>query len=227
MSIYLNKLLIHDADESMNAIEKEGSRLVSNIILLNKKALEINHSVNEASQANGDQLLNTKGKSYSNHYEMIKQLNGEILDFCLELKEKYPENSHEKRLEKLINLLRLTMNSAKSVKDIHHNIKDFRDSADDVLHGIYNRIHEREEPFYSKLSNLLQNKTDMISDLNELQSESSKRHDENIQELFSLSSKSKLQDVELSTLINVFDGIRISHDSLIEALKELENEKMG
>ncbi len=223
LSIHLNKLLIHDPEEAIKAARKEGIRLIQNIITLNKHALEINNITESFNVSEVQLISHSKNKSYSEYYELVKRLNGEIIDFCLELKSRETEPHDQKEINSLINLLRQTMNSAKSIKDIRHNIKEYRDSADDTLHNIYKNIRTREEPFYNRLSELINDgEQNSFRDLSELLHQSESRHDKGIQEVFEMVSKNKLNDLEMATLLNVLEGIRLSHDSLINALREAE-----
>ncbi len=221
VSLYLNNLLFNDSDEAVNAIIKESTRLIQNIIHLNIRALELENKVTTFEQKNvlikeADEI------GYSEYYEMVKQLNGEIIDFCLELKEKDPGPAINKRLDYIINTLRFTMNSAKSMKDIRHNVKEYRDSADDTLHEIYIQFRKREEPFYSELSEFVNHMPENSREtFSKMRSENTTRHESAMHEIYMLSSHNKIQHSELSTLFNVFESIRLSNESLLIAIGDL------
>lgn len=222
ISFHLNKLLLNDPVEALKAIEKEGIRLIQNIIILNKKALEIDITSDYKQLSKQIPILHSNEKSYTEHYELVKHLNGELIDFCLDLRNRELNESEMEQTGSLIHMLRQTMNAAKSIKDIRHNIKEYRDSADDTFHGFYKRIKTNEEPFYSELSAMVSTEKKIdLKPIELLLSESKKMHDAIIQEAFARSSKNPLNEVEMATFMNVYEGIRLSHNSLVESLREI------
>ncbi len=213
---YLNKLLLNEPEEAISAIQKEGKRLIINIISLNRQALEMYHR-NHLPPV--EIIPKAKGKSYSEHYEIVKQLNGEIIDFCIELQSKELDINETKRLQELIKMLQNSMSSAKSVKDIRHNIKEFRDSAEDVLHDFYINIKKSEEPFYAKVEEIVNSDSiDQFPYLSELLHETKNLYDNQLKRVYSLSGTHQLQDLDLATILNVFGEIESSRESLINAL---------
>ncbi len=219
LTVYLNILLLNDPEEAINCIEKEGKRLIYNIIILNRQGLEITPHHPDGNVPLEFKTPNSETTSYSVRYEVVKHLNGEIIDFCLKLLQKDMDEIHKNRLIAIMKLLQETTSSSKSVKDIRHNIKDFRDSADDTLHELYLKIRKSEDPFYTGLFDILITDNSKVEqDLIKLQIESKSRYEDNIREIYKLSNSKKIQEVELATLINVYGEIQSSHELLISAV---------
>jgi phosphate:Na+ symporter len=216
LASYINKLLLHDPEVAIKATEQDCLRLARHLVWINRKALEMEQPGTE------DLMQQVSGKSYSESYDLIKLLNGEILDFCIELKSYPLDESELYRVNALIELLQKTMNSAKSVKDIRHNIKNYRDSADDTLHGIYKTLRKREEPFYIRCLELIDSENVLPNELNDLLYQAHRDHDTSVQEIFRLSSANRLHDLDMATLINVFEAVRSSHESLVQAIRILK-----
>jgi len=213
-SQFLNKLLLDEPEVALSALEKEGNRLLWNIAELNRKGLEINYRVGNTE----NEIEHIRDKSYSEHYEMVKHLNGEIIDFCLELENKEAAEEYKERIHELIKVFHLTMNAAKSVKDIRHNIKDLRDSADDLLHNVYNELRKSETTFYEKAHDIISNGSEDVSkELTTLSNDSKLMHDQFIKNIYGFSLSKKLHDLELATLMNVLNEIQSSHNSIIDA----------
>lgn len=220
-NVNLNKLVLNDTEESVLAVKKETLRLIKNIIYLNKQALEISNANNKGEET---LLPGFHKKSYSENYEQVKKLNGEIIDFCIELQSHELKDPEKKQLTTLLYILRMTMNASKSIKDIRHNIKEYRDSADDVLYGVYKSIRNEEDPYFIQLNEVIfEDKNHSVEKLNILSDSSKKRHEEAMQAIFKLSSTSKINNIQVATLLNVFEGIMLSNDALTTAARELFN----
>lgn len=213
-SKYINKLLLDEPEVAIAALEKEGKRLLWNIAELNRKGLEINPE----SASSENEISHIRDKSYSEHYEMVKHLNGEIIDFCLELQNKEASEEYKNRIQDLMEMFHQTMNAAKSVKDIRHNIKELRDSADDLLHNVYKEIRKSESAFYKKVNDIISSDSETISkDLATLTYDTRSVHDRFITDIYGFSLSKKLHDLELATLMNVLNEIQSSHNSIIDA----------
>ncbi|MBL7914712.1 MAG: hypothetical protein JNL49_06665, partial [Bacteroidia bacterium] len=123
-------------------------------------------------------------------------------------------------LHELAAINQYTMNAAKSVKDIRHNIKDFRESADDIIHTMFETLKNSESDFYTGLSEFIQKNKDVSSvDLVPFTNQINTKRDELIHKTYELSVSKKIKDIELSTLLNVIHEIHGADESLITALK--------
>ncbi|MBL0342633.1 MAG: Na/Pi cotransporter family protein [Bacteroidetes bacterium] len=219
IAINISTLIVNEPEEALKGIQKEYIRLLHNIISVNRQALEIHPQKTVSKTTLNFIIPQSNGKSYSEYYELVKHLNGEIIDFCLELQSKELAAFESKKLEELIVMLRSTMNAAKSVKDIRHNIKQFRDSGNDTLHNFYLLIKKNEEPFYLKLEELISGENgNNLSYLSAFLQETKNNHDNFIKQIYNLSTSHKIKDLELATLINVFGELQYSHESLIHAM---------
>ncbi len=220
-SLFINKLLLDEPEVAISALEKEGNRLLWNIAELNRKGLEINSGI----EGTENEIEHIRDKSYSEHYDMVKHLNGEIIDFCLELQNKETDEEYNERIQELMEMFHHTMNAAKSVKDIRHNIKDLRDSAEDLLHNIYNKLRKSETAFYEKVNDIISSDSESIpKDLATLTYDTKSRHDLFIKDIYGFSLSKKLHDLELATLMNVLNEIQSSHNSIIDAFTILHRQ---
>jgi phosphate:Na+ symporter len=217
VTVHINRLVLNDPETALVAVEKESERLIKHVIWLNRKALEIRSSQPK------EFIHQLSGSSYTECYETIKQLNGEILDFCISLKSQPLNETELERVDMLIQMFQKIMISAKSVKDIRHNIKDYRDSANDLLYDFFKSIKKREEPFYDKCEQLFLDHETSRSTLKLLIAEARNEQNKSVQEIFNLSFANKLQDLDMATLINVFEAVRGSHESLLEAMSLLKS----
>jgi phosphate:Na+ symporter len=223
LSLHLKKLLLNEPEEGITAIRKETRRLLVNIVDLNMEALEISPAGNESPFRKDELISMPKGQSYSEHYEIVKHLNGEIIDFCIELKKNDQEGAEREQLELLLSVLRHTMSAAKSIKDIRHNIKNYRDSENDKLHAFFKQFQENELAFYGAFIEILYSdwSSGSVSNLQESAIENKNRFHLHLSSLFHLNGNERLDDLEMATLINVFTAINDSHQFLTQATLEL------
>lgn len=218
---YINNSLLQETDSAIRALKSENFRLLANTIELNKRGLEINdNSVSETDPTNKLLIVSAHKKTYSDYYELVKHLNGEIIDFSLALQKQELTGNDTRDLHELAAINQYTMNAAKSVKDIRHNIKDFRESADDIIHTMFETLKNSESNFYTDLSEFIQKNTDVSSvDLLPFTKQINTKRDELIHKTYELSASKKIKDIELSTLLNVIHEIHGADESLIAALK--------
>ncbi|MBK8874153.1 MAG: hypothetical protein IPN13_09605 [Bacteroidetes bacterium] len=154
---YINKMLLQETESAIKALKSENFRLLVNTIELNRRGLEINHEqATDTPEAQDELIPGTNKKTYSDYYEMVKHLNGEIIDFSLELQKQELTGNDTRELHELAAINQHTMNAAKSVKDIRHNVKDFRESADDIIHTMFETLKKSEADFYTDLSEFIQ-----------------------------------------------------------------------
>ena len=218
---YINKMLLQETESAIKALKSENFRLLVNTIELNRRGLEINQEqATDTPEAQDELIPGTNKKTYSDYYEMVKHLNGEIIDFSLELQKQELTGNDTRELHELAAINQHTMNAAKSVKDIRHNVKDFRESADDIIHTMFETLKKSEADFYTDLSEFIQNNTkESALDLLPFTKQINKKRDELIHQTYELSAAKKIKDIELSTLLNVIHEIHGADESLIAALK--------
>lgn len=229
VTTHLKKVLLNEPEEGFRAARRETQRLLLNAVHLNMEALEMERYPENRLIRPEDLIGRPKLQSYSDHYETIKHLNGAIIDYCLELKQADPDGSESVHIDALMTILRSTMNATKSVKDIRHNIKEYRDSENDLLHSFYKRIRDQEAPFYASILEALYMSEAEFSDavLVRLLQENKMRYDLHLAEVFQLSGKEKLHDLEMATLINVFTAIHTSHEFMTQAVLDLHAMQNG
>lgn len=217
---YINNSLLQETDSAIRALKSENFRLLANTIELNKRGLEIDSErINDTTPEHDELIQGAIKKTYSDYYEMVKHLNGEIIDFLLELQKQELSGNDSRNLQQLAAINQHTMNAAKSVKDIRHNIKDFRESADDIIHTMFETLKKSEADFYSGISEFIHKNTEESAvDLMPFTKQINKKRDELIHKTYELSAEKKIKDIELSTILNVIHEIHGADESLIAAL---------
>jgi len=93
--------------------------------------------------------------------------------------------------------------AAKSIKDIRHNLDDFKSSANDLLHKQGEQIALKWSPFETQITGLLHNEaSDQAAIESLLESTLAEEKTENLK-IMNLLKNDLLNEVESSTLMNV------------------------
>ena len=165
----------------------------------------------------------TKELNFREQYHQIKELEGEIVEFYVNLQNQKLEREESVRLKHLMHTIRHVMASAKSIKDIAHNIEEFEKSVNDQLINFLARTRLDQEVFYENIyQNLEQENQELLfEELSLLKSKSKQNYNNFLETAYAIVRKSKFSDIEISTLFNVNREIHSSNKSLLSGVKEL------
>lgn len=150
-------------------------------------------------------------------YNRLKVSAGELLEYRVRAGEDSITQADLQKMDRSMEALRQIMHSAKSVKDIHHNITELRESAKDVLHEHYYRIQEDWGIF----------KQDFIQSMHDPQQLDLLMHKAHVDmndhnQLINEELRSgKLLEVEASTLLNIEREMLSSKKAFIRAAESL------
>jgi phosphate:Na+ symporter len=117
--------------------------------------------------------------------------------------------------------VRSAMYSAKAMKDIVEDRKEFSNSVNEVKFDIYKLIRQQLSAFYSK-TNLILLETDQVKisqGLNELIKTIKQEYEERIKNTYQEAGKTIVKEIDISTLFNASRELYASSESLIDALK--------
>ena len=155
-------------------------------------------------------------------YALLKELEGEILAYALELQRGPLEPDESKRLGRLIPALRNAVHSVKSVRDVQHDLDRFRDSVNDRFNAYLGQFRETVRDFYETASRV--NAEDVASvrfeNLAKLKQELRQAHERMHQRIYEEVGRGELDRGEISTLLNVNREIYASNQSLVAALAD-------
>jgi phosphate:Na+ symporter len=151
---YISKLLPTDVEAGIVALEKEIRHMMETVIQLNTHALKM--SSTGILKWEEDAILNRKLKwmtkrSFISIYQDIKELEVEILHFYSGLqKQKINKKEAEKLLE-IMSAVRNSVYSAKSMKDIVHNIDELVNLDKAAIQDKLIKIQQFQEEFYHEI----------------------------------------------------------------------------
>ena len=224
ISEYISKLLPSDVEASIAALEKEIEHMIEIVIQLNTLALQISGD-GILKRENDDSLRNKKMKwmekrSFISIYQDVKKLEVEILHFYSGLQNQKINEEEAERLSGIMSTVRNLVYSAKSMKDILHNIGelDILDKA--AIQEKINEIQVFQAEFYHELYRISTN-PDSATGLEELQSlmqKSKLRYNSFTNSIYKDISTALISEEQVSTLLRVNREIYNSDKFLLRAV---------
>lgn len=212
-------------EAAIHSLEKEISQLLQDTIELNQMPFKIP----VAAAKKGDLKTKMKKtfsfseKSFSRKYEELKQLEGELIKYYVEIQNEPLDKESSERMNQLIACVRSILHSAKSIKNIIHNLEEFDSSANDFLFEQFNVLGTLVATFYGEFKHAIKegNEETYFEGLSDLMRLDQKQYEEFLKKFYSESAKHHLSVAEVSTVLNVNREIYSSHKSIINAAKNL------
>jgi phosphate:Na+ symporter len=216
-TLFIHK--IHPADEPMalEALEHETRHFILHI--LNFSAT----SFDAVLDLPGNLLhKNFLKKDKMGKYEYIKHLHGEIHRFYIQMQSSDTEKQNTERLEQLITSSRNGMYAAKSIRDIFLDIEQLKNSSNDSKYGYYLKTKKEITLFCQESAELLikERTNTSFGDITRLYRSVPLAYTKSLQELYKAGLPDKVNEQEISTLINFNREIYTTFKSLMLSLKE-------
>ena len=210
------------SDAALEAIDAETAHLIGRVIHQNRTAfsppLPLPAGRLPVARDTGSPPL--QSVSFEEMYARTKRLEGEILEFSTRLQAESLDVDDSGRLARLLVTIREAVHSAKSLKDIRHNLDDFQSSEVGVLADYLDHFRCIMIAFYSDLFGMRgQNAKDIsFEDLVETIQSVRARHDDLHAKIFSDISIGTVRQADVSSLLNVNREILNANLALVNAL---------
>lgn len=208
---------------ALEAMEKETALFIYRVIYLNIESFHLEYTKIENKLLNDiidkkNLLLNT----YPEKYIDVKQAEGEILSYYFKIGEEKIEKEDHKRLDQLIIAVRNAMYSAKGFKDVYQDRLDFRNTVDNVKYEQYKLFQSQLNDFYIKLISILnlKEKGSYQEELKKILELANKNYDIGISTIYKHGGKNILEEVDISTLLNVNRRLHSSCRAIVFSLKD-------
>ena len=214
---FINTVPTDVPEAAIEALNKEVLRFTKMVLNFNAQGLHIRQDLFSIK----DRLF--VSKDLSKNYDQLKQLEGEIVAYYLKVQKEKMEEDTGDDLDRISKALENAMISAKNVKDVAHNVKAFSSSSNDVKLALYKFLKGRLFEFYLGLHHLFGDgrKATRFEALLELKEEDQAIYEKFLKETHTQIRAGHLNDVEISTLLNVNREIYNANKALIMALKDL------
>lgn len=203
---------------ALDALEKETRRFM--LIVIDFITSSFSDS---ASPPIGRKESDYKFKSVREKYDYLKQVHGEMHAYAIKLNSVGLNTNEQELLDRINSSIRNSMFAAKSVKDTHHDIDQFKNSSNDVKYQIYQHRSEELGKFYERLSGLLtkDDEYNAFEDMVDLYNTIQKGYTEELNNLYKEGIGHQLSDMEISTLINFNREVYNSYKAIVWAAKDI------
>jgi phosphate:Na+ symporter len=221
---YLDQVTPQVPEAALAALRKEVFRLISLAIYLNLKALKLTQGdLKKGVQVHGQPLPKTLQRSYAEGYRFIKQLEGEMLKFYTEIQKKTLEDDESQQLHHLIQTIHNTMHSVKGMKDIENDLSDFENTGKKYYLKLTDDFKNAAGQLYGDILEVLlpQNKTLSLEELSGWRIFIQQCYDKLLHHIYQSVDKKVLDEIEISTILNVNRELYSSHKAMILAVNEL------
>jgi phosphate:Na+ symporter len=217
---YIGKSAVALPGDALEISEKEIAHLMYETIEFNKWALSITKK--ETMSWVSTIIKLTSDSSFSESYEKLKLLQGEILEYIAEIPKEGMTEAEVEQTGRMINIIRHVLRSSKNLKDIRHNLDEFESSANDELFDLYEQMRVLARDFYEEFRNLLNDTGRTTQEkIAELVAKNRKEYDASISVMLSALKNNSISELDSSNLLNVYREIYSSNKALIRALADL------
>ena len=163
-----------------------------------------------------------ESRSYDDLYRRNKLLEGEILNFALQVQAAPLEPEQTERLNRLLSSVRHAVHSGKSLRDIRHNLEEFSDSTRAEVVACLEHFRTAMSEFYAQLFELRSSPDSqaVLQDYAYLMRRVQERHDQLHREIYQDIHRGQLGEHEISSMLNVNRELLNSNIALVTALRE-------
>lgn len=193
-------------------IRDEVVHLFHQNIVFHDQALDIHNQEEPDGLLNHMKSFVKRSGQTQDMYDKLKKSEGQLLEASLDWKKRSESQDLGGIVDRSMEALRQSIHAAKSIKDIHHNIDELRESANDVLHDYFHQIGIDWKKFEREL--LLADQKTVLEKLREQALTHSVIVMEQIHEDI---SQDRIRETEASSLLNVNRELLSSKKSLLKA----------
>ena len=217
-SFYISKVSVGDMDNAIDALDQETKYFINHVIQYSLNSFNIN----EGKISNMNISKSFTRKSVSQQYNYIKQLHGEMHGFYLKLLSEASDKIVTERLEQLISAIRNSMYAAKNIRDAQHDIEQMRNSSNDIKYNFYIQSSEKLMHLYEKIKLILNSKEveNCLQDLTVLYHSITSGYTSTLGSLYKDSVANKVNELEITTLVNFNRELYTSFKSILFGLKD-------
>lgn len=228
---YLSRVPPSEKAVAFSALENELRALYRRVLALNLRAMKLEVPPDlvpvPAGQAAPAERLGAffaAHATFTEDYEAIKRLEGEVLDFVRQLQALKLNDEEAQRLSVLLICTREAVQAAKAIKDVRGNLVEFRHSGNAWLQEHVAAYNTAVLAFYRTLADLLERPHHelMVSDLLErLSTQEAELHAAMKQRTYSEDVRSGLSDPDFSTVLNVLHEVHTANRALVRGARGL------
>jgi len=159
-------------------------------------------------------------KPIDEKYDFLKQLQGELQSFYLELRPKLRTEQYSE-INQLISAVRSSLHSVKSVKDIGSNISNLRHSSKEIKYNFFIHHRKETETLYLQMNAfMIQEKSATFEDLQSVFDSIQTNYTSALNNFYTEAQNAPIEDIDITTVINFNRELFTSNKAMLMAVKD-------
>jgi phosphate:Na+ symporter len=219
---YISNANTKEPETAMDLFRKETEYFIHNSMLHNLLLFEIN---TESMQQHAEfKAINDRKKFVSKtpeeKYEFLKQLQGELQAFYLEMR-RVQQDDRISPFNQLISAVRSSMHSVKSMKDIATNISNLKRSSKDIKFQFFMHHQKETEALYAKMYTMLAQKEKVsMEKLTAIFEEIQDNYTTALNDFYKEAQEASIEDLDITTALNFNRELFTSNKAMLMAVKD-------
>ena len=220
---FISHASINEPETALDLFQRETKYFIHNSILFNLELFKIDtfplrknidfEEINEKK--------NFFSKTEEEKYQFLKQLQGELHAFYLELRTKL-EGDQQAELNQLISAVRSSMHAVKSMKDIGSNISNLRHSSKDIKYNFFIHHKNETENLYLQLHAFLtEDKKTSFEELQHIFDSIANNYSSALNNFYTEALHAPIETIDITTVINFNRELFTSNKAILMAVKDL------
>ena len=154
---------------------------------------------------------------------MLKRTEGEVLGYTYLVQSSTRVEEELSAITRLNHAVRNVSYAAKFIKDIRHNLMEFRQTNKLPVQGLYEKLTIEVITIYKHILRNLQNKNPelAVDHYIELRNYTRQSYEKLVQDIYADSGEDRINDMETSSLLNVNRSFYLSNMAILESLSVL------
>lgn len=222
VTAFIRHATIAEPITALDLFRRETNYFIHNSMLFNLELFQIDtHYITKNSNY---ESINEKNKFFiktiEEKYDFLKQLQGELQVFYLELRPKLQSEQYSD-INQLISAVRSSMHSVKSVKDIGTNITNLRHSSKDIKYNFFMHNKQETEALYRQFNGLINH--EMSSTFDNLQyifNSIEGNYTSALNNFYTEAQNAPLEKIDITTIINFNRELFTSNKAMLMAVKD-------
>ena len=220
---FINHASINEPETALDLFRRETKYFIHNSMLFNLELFKIDTL--QIRENDDFKIINEKknffSKTEEEKYDFLKQLQGELHAFYLELRTKL-EGEQQAELNQLISAVRSSMHCVKSVKDIGTNITNLRHSSKDIKYNFFIHHKKETENLYVQLNAFLcEDKKASFEELQNIFDSIQNNYSSALNNFYTEAQNASIEDIDITTVINFNRELFTSNKAILMAVKEI------
>ena len=207
---------------ALDLFKRETNYFIHNSMLFNLELFKIDtHYISKNSDYKS---INEKNNFFINtieeKYDFLKQLQGELQVFYIELRPKLQSEEYS-TVNQLISAVRSALHSVKSVKDIGTNITNLRHSSKDIKYNFFIHHKQETEALYRQFNALItQEIPASFENLQDVFNIIESNYTSALNNFYTEAQNAPIEKIDITTVINFNRELFTSNKAMLMAIKD-------